>query len=175
MLDKQQEKQSSFTKCKSLFRDPSLLFEFQTETVKLLVYNFAIVLLIANQDVGWNYKFNGNEIANRFGQELIEPTILSKFGFCFRLLTIILNTLAVNVIIYPKRNNRTFLLPCILWNFYSITSVAENIMEIIWTMYLLEVPFHLFVTISMVGIFMICLQSKLTLQVLRFYEYLNYV
>lgn len=40
-------------------QDPSLLFEFQTETVKLLVYNFAIVLLIANQDVGWNYKFNG--------------------------------------------------------------------------------------------------------------------
>ncbi|XP_054737400.1 uncharacterized protein LOC129243942 isoform X2 [Anastrepha obliqua] len=175
MLEKQPEQQSTFSKCKSLFRNTSLLFEFQTETVKLLVYNYAIVLLIANQEVGWNYKFNGMEIASRYGQELIEPTILSKFGFCFRLLTIILNTLAVNVIFSPKRNNRKFLLPCILWNFYSITAVAENILEIVWTMYLLEVPFRLFLTISMVGIFMISLQSKLTLQVLRFYEYLNYV
>ncbi|XP_012155806.1 uncharacterized protein LOC105664693 isoform X2 [Ceratitis capitata] len=171
MLDKQLQGQSTFSKCKSFFRNPSLLFEFQTETVKLLIYNYAIVLLIANQDVGWNYKFN----ASRFGQELIEPSILSKFGFCFRLLTIILNTLAVNAIITPLRSNRKFLLPCILWNFYSISAVSENILEIIWNMYLLEVPFHLFLTISMVGIFMICLQSKLTLQVLRFYEYLNYV
>ncbi|XP_017470888.1 PREDICTED: uncharacterized protein LOC108362429 [Rhagoletis zephyria] len=174
MLEKQPVQQSSFSKCKSLFRNPSLLFEFQTETVKLLVYNYAIVLLIANQDVGWNYKFNGIEIASRFGQELIEPTILPKFGLCFRLLTVIFNTLAANAILNPKRYNRKFLLPCILWNFYSITAVAENIFEIVWTMYVLDVPFHLFVTISMVGIFMICLQSKLTLQVLRFYEYLNY-
>ncbi|XP_067630736.1 uncharacterized protein [Eurosta solidaginis] len=175
MRDKQSEQQSSFSKCKSLFRNPSVLFEFQTETVKLLVYNYAIVLLIANQDVGWNYKFNGIEIANRFGHELIEPSILTKFGFCFRLLTVIFNTLAVNAIITPKRANCKFLLPCILWNFFSITAVMENILEIVWNMFLLEVPFYLFFTISLVGIFMICLQSKLTLQVLRFYEYLNYV
>ena len=40
-------------------QNPTLTFEFQTSTLKLLVYNYVIVLLIANQEVGWSYSFKG--------------------------------------------------------------------------------------------------------------------
>lgn len=115
------------------------------------------------------------DLANRFGHELIEPQVLSKFGFSFRLLTVIMNTLAVSPLLEPIRKKRNYLLPCIMWNFYTISAVTENVFEIIWTMYQLEVPFKQFATVFIVGTFMLSFQSKLTLQVIRFYEYLNYV
>ncbi|KAM7344099.1 uncharacterized protein ACRADG_010930 [Cochliomyia hominivorax] len=156
-------------------QNPSLTFEFQTSTSKLLIYNYVIVLLIVNQQIQWNYPFKDSEMAQRLGHEIIEPQLLNKFGFCFRFLTIITNTLAVAPILQPHRKKRNYLLPCILWNFYTITAIAENIIEIMWLMLQLEVPFKQFVGIIIVGIFMLAFQGKLTLQVIRFYEYLNYI
>ncbi|TMW40090.1 hypothetical protein DOY81_014830 [Sarcophaga bullata] len=53
--------QRTFNPClKSIIKcqqNPTLTFEFQTSTLKLLVYNYVIVLLIANQEVGWSYSF----------------------------------------------------------------------------------------------------------------------
>ncbi|XP_037825559.1 uncharacterized protein LOC119613602 [Lucilia sericata] len=158
-----------------ILSNTSLTFEFQTSCLKLLVYNYVIVLLIANQDVAWNYKFRDSDLANRLGHELIEPKVLEKFGFCYRFLTIVMNTLAVLPLLEAKRKNRNFLLPCILWNIYTLTAVAENICEIVWSMIELDVPFKDFATIFIVGLFMLAFQTKLTIQVIRFYEYLNYV
>lgn len=66
-------------------------------------------------------------------------------------------------------------MPCILWNFYTIAALAENIVEIAWTMFQLEVAFHQFATVFIVGTFMLAFQGKLTIQVIRFYEFLNYM
>lgn len=85
-----------------------------------------------------------------------------------------MNTTAVAALLKPTREKRTYLLPTILWNFYTITAVAENTLEIIWSMVQLEVPFKQFATIFIVGMFMLAFQTKLTLQIIRFYEYLNY-
>lgn len=114
-------------------------------------------------------------MANRFGHELIEPQVLSKFSLSFCLLTMLVNTLPVATLVEPSRENRNYLLPCIMWNFYTVAAITENLFEIMWTMYQLEVPLKQFATVFVVGIFMLSFQSKLTLQVMRFYEYLNYV
>lgn len=105
----------------------------------------------------------------------MEPEVLTKFGFSFRLVTVLLNTLAVVALLQPQRKTRNYLIPCILWNFYTICAIAENTMEIIWCMLELQVPLKHFFTVVIVATFMLSFQSKLTIQVIRFYEYLNYI
>lgn len=106
---------------------------------------------------------------------LTDPLVLPKFGFGFRMVTVTVNMLAVLTFIQPNRDRRKYLFPCILWNFYTLTAIAENILEIAWFMIKMDIPFSVFATTNIVGMFVLAFQSKLTMQVLRFYEYLNYM
>uniref|UniRef100_A0A1A9WBB0 Uncharacterized protein n=1 Tax=Glossina brevipalpis TaxID=37001 RepID=A0A1A9WBB0_9MUSC len=162
-------------KSENLFTNSSLIFEFQICIVKLLAYNALIILVIANQNSEWIYTLTDLDTANRFVRELTDPLILPKFGFSFRFLTVIMNILAIFTLIQPNRDRRKYLLPCIIWNFYTLMAIAENILEIAWIMIKLHIPFSIFATTHVVSMFMLAFQSKLTLQALRFYEYLNYM
>uniref|UniRef100_A0A1A9X0V4 Uncharacterized protein n=1 Tax=Glossina brevipalpis TaxID=37001 RepID=A0A1A9X0V4_9MUSC len=80
------------SKCHNFVINTSLMFEFQICLVKLLAYNALLILLISNHDKGWCYAPIDLDNPNHFGGELIDPLILPKFGFSFRLLTVAMNT-----------------------------------------------------------------------------------
>uniref|UniRef100_A0A1B0A7J9 Uncharacterized protein n=1 Tax=Glossina pallidipes TaxID=7398 RepID=A0A1B0A7J9_GLOPL len=158
-----------------VFENSSLTFEFRICIVKLLLYNFLIVLIIAHQDLGWGYSIKDSEMDHSLDDNLTDPLVLPKFGFGFRMLTVTMNMPAVLTFIEPNRDRRKYLFPCILWNFYTLTAIAENILEIAWSMIKMDIPCSVFATTNIVGMFVLAFQSKLTMQVLRFYEYLNYM
>uniref|UniRef100_A0A1B0BB21 Uncharacterized protein n=2 Tax=Nemorhina TaxID=44051 RepID=A0A1B0BB21_9MUSC len=136
---------------------------------------FFYILIVANQDSGCVYLIKDSEMGHNLDSQLTDPVVLPKFGFGFRMITVAVNMLAVLTFIQPNRDRRKYLFPCILWNFYMLTAIAENILEIAWSMLKMDIPFTVFATINIVGVFMLAFQSKLTMQMLRFYEYLNYM
>lgn len=126
-----------------------------------------------NETIFYCILFPDTDLARRLGHELIKPNVSSKYGVCFRLLTVITNTMTLITLLNPTRITSKYLFISLIWNFYTISIIAENMVHIIWAMLVFEVNFSPFITIALVGIFMICFQSKLILHLLCFYEYLN--
>ncbi|KAI9582818.1 hypothetical protein GQX74_012035 [Glossina fuscipes] len=119
------------------------------------------ILIVANQDSGCVYLIKNSEMGHNLDSQLTDPVVLPKFGFGFRMITVAVNMLAVLTFIQPNRDRRKYLFPCILWNFYMLTAIAENILEIAWSMLKMDIPFTVFATINIVGVFMLAFQNCL--------------
>ncbi|KAI9578893.1 hypothetical protein GQX74_014904, partial [Glossina fuscipes] len=97
------------------------------------------------------YAYEHSEKGHNLDSNLTDPFVLPKFGFGFRMITVAVNMLAVLTFIQPNRDRRKYLFPCILWNFYMLAAIAENILEIAWFVIKMGIPFTVFAITNIVA------------------------